>query len=468
MMLIFLLAGPFSLGFLALALRSQARIFTFATILANLSCLLYAYLNKIQVFRALWLPQWGVEIHLELDGLSFALILTAHLMALMAAWGSGHIENKQGLFYANLLWLLTGVIGILMSFDLLLFFIFWELMIIPIYLACVLWGGPKSSLASMQFLIFTQVSGLIMLVAILGLYFVHYAQSGAYTFDFLLLLNTKLDISLQVLLLCGFLVAFLVKLPALGFHVWLPTLFESCPLGLILVGIMIKTGAYGILRFALPLFPDAIVLIAPYMMLWGGAGIIYGALLAFSQSDIRKILAYATISHMGVVLMALFSQSTFAYNGVVILLITEALSTGGLLLLFSRFNFVRLEQLGGLWTQAPKVGVIALCFIMSSVGLPFLGNFVGEYMSLVGIFASSKIAAAIMCMGIILSAVYYLRLMQKIFFGPPPSSPTSLGVSELNIFQSMLFGGIISLLLFIGLYPSLLLSVLAQTTSLLE
>ena len=373
MMLLFLLAGPFSLGFLALALGSYARFLAFLTILANLGCVLYAYSNHIKSFWAPWLPQWGVQFHLELDGLSFALIITAHLMALMALWASKPlIKDKQGLFYGNLLWLLTGVIGILLSLDLLLFFIFWELMIIPIYFACVLWGGPKSSLASLQFLIFTQVSGLVMLVAILGLYFAHFAQSGTYTFDFPALINTKLDVSWQLLLLCGFLTAFLVKLPALGFHVWLPTLFESCPLAMILVGIMIKTGAYGILRFALPVFPDAVVLIAPYMMFWGGAGIIYGAVLAFSQNDIRKILAYATISHMGVVLMALFSQSTFAYSGVVILLITEALSTGGLLLLFSRFNYVSLEQLGGLWTQAPKVGVIALCFIMSSVGLPFL------------------------------------------------------------------------------------------------
>jgi len=466
MMLLFLLACPFAFGFLALPLKSHARFLAFVAVLANLCGVLYTYNLGIQVFRASWLPQWGVEFHLELDGLSFTLILVTHLMALVAVWGSSrHIHDKQGLFYGNLLWLLAGVVGILMSFDLFLFFIFWELMIIPIYIACALWGGPKSFFASMQFLIFTQVSGLIMLIAILGLYFAHFAQNNFYTFDFSLLVTTRLDTSLQLILLCGFLAAFLVKLPALGFHVWLPTLFESCPIGLILVGIMIKTGAYGILRFALPLFPDAVVLIAPYMMFWGGAGIIYGAVLAFAQSDIRKILAYATISHMGVVLMALFSQSIFAYNGVVILLISEALSTGGLLLLFSRFNYAELSKLGGLWTQAPKVGAIALCFIMSSIGLPFLGNFVGEYMSLVGIFASSKIAAGILCLGIVLSAVYYLRLMQKIFFGP---SSSLVGVSELSIFQSMLFGGIISLLFFIGLYPSLLLSVLAQTTLLLE
>ena len=466
MMLLLLLAAPLSLGLLALALKSQARFLACAAILANLSMTIYAYLTKNQIFRADWLPQWGIQIHLELDGLSFALILTSHAMALLAVWGSArHIKKHHALFYANLLGLLTGIIGILLSFDLLLFFIFWELMIIPIYLACVIWGGAKRYLASMQFLIFTQVSGLIMLVAILSLYFAHFAQSGLYTFDFSKLVTTKLDMTMQLVLLTGFMAAFLVKLPALGFHIWLPTLFEACPLGLILVGVMIKTGAYGIMRFVLPMFPDAVVFVAPFMMFWGGAGIIYGAILAFSQNDIRKILAYATISHMGVVLMALFSQSAFALNGVVILLITEALSTGGLLLLFSRFNHVTLEHLGGLWTSAPKIGALALCLIMSSVGLPFLGNFVGEYMSLVGIFASSKIAAGVMCLGIILSALYYLRLLQKIFFG---ALTNSSGIDELNLFQTVIFGGIISLLVFIGLYPAPLLSVLAQTTLLLE
>jgi NADH-quinone oxidoreductase subunit M len=460
MMLVFLLAWPLLLSIVALFSSVWSRLITLFALVSNFFILIFAWLSGDILFQVPWLPQWGASIHLELDGLSLVMLIVTHITALMGLWSCWDVINdKIALFYANFLWLLSGVIGVLLSFDLLLFFIFWELMIVPIYLASTLWGTGKSIFASLQFLIFTQASGLIMLAAILGLYFTQH------TFDFTKILNSHMHSPYELFILFGFLTAFLVKLPALGFHVWLPALFESSPTAIVLVGIMVKTGAYGILRFVLPLFPESCAVISTYIMLWGALGLIYGAVLAFAETDIRKILAYATLSHMGAVLMALFSSSAFAYQGVVILLVTEALSVGALLLLFSRFNNNNLGQLGGIWAQAPKVGAMALFFILASVGLPFLGNFVGEYMSLVGIFSASKAFGFTMALGLILSAVYYTRLMQKIFFG---KSSALIITKELSSYQTMLFGLICLLLLFIGLYPVSLLSVITKTTLFLE
>lgn len=462
MILLLLLLCPLALGFITLCSGRWAPLLALCVVIINFCEALYAWIVGLNLFLEPWIAEWGVHVHLRLDGLSFAMITVAHIMALSAIIGSwAKIREKIALFYANILWLLAGVIGVLLSVDLLLFFVFWEIMIIPLYVSTTLWGGAHRLFASVQFLIFTQVSGLIMLLSILALYFAHHAQTGIFSFDFDILAHTELSASSELWILLGFLAAFLVKLPAFGFHVWLPAIFEASPIAPLLVGIMVKTGAYGILRFAIPLFPHACSLIAPFMMALGALGIIYGAVLAFSQNDLRKILAYATISHMGVVLMALFSMNALAYNGVIILLVTEALSTGGLLLLFSHLGEFDLKNLGGLWARVPKLSVVGLFLIMSSIGLPFMGNFVGEWLAMVGIFSVSIGAACIMALGLVLSAIYYLRLIQKIFFGPLLSS-NSITV-ELSFLQMLLFSGLISLLLGIGFYPEPLLSVIDQT-----
>ena len=292
------------------------------------------------------------------------------------------------------------------------------------YFLIAIWGDSNRRYAAYKFFIFTQAGGLLMLIAILALYFIHGAQSGIYSYDYFDLLNTKLAPSTARWIMLGFLVAFAIKLPVVPFHNWLPDAHSEAPTAgsLILAGLLLKTGAYGIIRFVVPLFPEAAAAIAWWAMLFGVIGIIYGAMMAFAQTDIKRLIAYTSVSHMGFVLLGIFAFREMAMQGVVMQMVTHGISTGALFVLAGmlkeRLHTRDIRQMGGLWTSMPAMGGVALVFTMASLGLPLLGNFIAEFLILMGTFLVNIPLTAIATLGLVFSALYSLRLMQKVFLGP--------------------------------------------------
>lgn len=412
-----------------------------------------------------WVPQLGIGIHLALDGLSLLMILLTILLGLMSVISSWkEINDSVGYFHMNLLWTLSGVIGVFLALDLFLFYFFWELMLVPMYFIIALWGHENRRYASVKFFLFTQLSGLLMFVAILGLYFIHGRTTGTYSFDYLQLLGTRLGPSVSMWLMLGFFAAFAVKLPVLPFHTWLPDAHTEAPTAgsVILAGLMLKTGAYGMLRFMVPLFPEAIASFAPIGMALAVAGIIYGAFMAFAQNDLKRLVAYTSISHMGFVLLGIFTWNELALQGTVMQMICHGIGTGGLFILAGalqeRLHTRDMTEMGGLWSSLPRMGGAAMVLAMASLGLPGLGNFIGEFLVLLGAYQKNVIATVFAAAGLIIAMAYALRMMQRVFHGQLPESGQGQ-VQKHRTFKDATLREIsvlmilIALLVALGLYP---------------
>jgi NADH-quinone oxidoreductase subunit M len=403
-----------------------------------------------------WIPHFGINLHLALDGLSLLLLLLTFflgLLSILISWKE--INEKIGFFHFNLLWTLSGIVGVFLSLDLFLFYFFWELMLVPMYFLIGIWGHENRTYASYKFFLYTQASGLIMFIAILVLYFIHGINTGIYTFDYNQLLGTSMSLTTSMILMLGFLAAFLVKLPVVPLHNWLPDAHSEAPTAgsLILAGLLLKTGAYGLIRFAVPLFPEASVIFGPIGMTLGVIGILYGAKLAFAQTDIKRLIAYTSVSHMGFVILGVYAFNTIAYQGVVMQMLAHGISTGALFILagqlYERTHQRNISKMGGLWNQVPIMGGVVLIFSMASLGLPGLGNFIAEFLILSGTFNVNAPMACIASLGLILATVYSLRIMQKIFFGRENSE---LKIQDLNIREKMITGSLIVVIVFLGLF----------------
>lgn len=418
-------------------------------------------------FQAPWIPRFGISVHLALDGLSLLLVLLTGLLGIMAivcSWRE--IQRHVGFFHLNLLWNLGGVIGVFLAIDLFLFFFFWEMMLVPMYFLIALWGhnapdGKGRIYAATKFFIFTQASGLLLLVAILGLVVVHYQSTGMLSFDYEVLRGTKMDAGVEYLLMLGFFVAFAVKMPVVPFHSWLPDAHSQAPTAgsVDLAGILLKTAAYGMLRFALPLFPNASLDFAPIAMWLGVFGVVYGAVLAFVQTDIKRLIAYTSISHMGFVLIGIYSGSQVALQGVVVQMIAHGISAGALFILcgelYERLHTRDLRLMGGLWARLKFLPPIALFFAAASLGLPGLGNFVGEFLILLGTFKVAPIVTVVAASGLILAAVYSLIIMQRAFYGTPQSEDK---LEDLSARELCMMLTLVALLVWVGLYPQTILN----------
>jgi len=419
-----------------------------------------------------WIPASGIAFYLALDGLSLLLLLLTFLLGMLAVLVSWHsVKERTGLFHANLLWILSGTAGVFLALDLFLFFFFWELMVLPMYFMIGIWGHENRTYAAVKFFLFTQSSGLLLLLAILGLHFAHAASTGIATFRYDALLGTTLRPELEMALMLGFFAAFAVKLPAFPFHTWLADAHTEAPTAgsLILAGILLKTGGYGLLRFVHPLFPQASANFAPLAMLLGVIGILYGAKLAFGQTDLKRLIAYTSISHMGFVLLGIFAWNTWALQGVVIQMLAHGLSTGALFILAGgiqdRLHTRELHRMGGFAAIAPRMAAFALFFALASLGLPGLGNFIGEFLVLLGSFQISAATTACAALGIVGATVYSLWIMQRVFHGPHNES---VALPDLSVRETAILAIPAAALLWIGLFSTPLLGISAPSVDALQ
>jgi NADH-quinone oxidoreductase subunit M len=411
----------------------------------------------VAYYNHLWIESLGIEITLAADGLSALLLLLTVFLGLAAVVSSwSEIQRHVGWFHLTVMCTLAGIMGVFISLDLFLFYVFWELMLVPMFFLIVVWGHENRIRAGWKFFIFTQAGGLFLLLAILGLYFAHGRQTGIYTFNYLQLLAATTTGPIAIWLLAGFATAFLIKLPAVPVHTWLPDAHTEAPTAgsVILAGLLLKTGAYGLLRFVLPLFPAAAADFAPAAMVLGTVGILYGALQAFGQSDAKRLVAYTSVSHLGFVLLGIFAFSETAWQGAFLIMIAHGLSTGALFIvvgcLQERIHTRRIDAMGGLWSAMPRMGGVAMFFALASLGLPGLANFVGEFLVLVGTFPKHPIFTIFASLGLVLSAIYSLWLMFTVFFGPArPAQPAH----DLVWREKIVFAVLIILIIGIGLFP---------------
>ncbi len=404
-----------------------------------------------------WIERFGIALEMAMDGLSLLLVVLTLLLGLVAIASSwSEIEFKQGLFQANLLWTLAGVCGVFLAMDLFLFFLFWEVMLIPMYLLIAIWGHEKREYAAMKFFIFTQVSGLLMLLAIVMLAWHGQKVNGHLSFSYFDLLGLPLQGRSGWIMMLGFFIAFTVKLPSFPFHTWLPDAHTQAPTAgsVLLAGILLKTGAYGLLRFCIPLFPDLSAQFAPVAMGLGAAGVIYGAVLAFAQTDFKRLVAYSSVSHMGFVLLGLYAWNNLALQGAIMQMVAHGVSTAALFMmagaLQQRLHTRDMRRMGGLWHQAPRMGACAMFFAVASLGLPGLGNFVAEFLVLAGLFAVQPWLTAIAALGLITAAVYSLWMIQQTFQGKPDEqrSMSDFGSREMFAMTAMMIA-----LVALGVYP---------------
>lgn len=409
-------------------------------------------------YSAIWIPEFGVSFSLALDGLSLLMLMLSFFLGIMAVLISWReIDNRVGFFHFNLLWVLAGICGVFLTMDLFLLYFFWEVMLIPMYFLIGIWGHENKRYAAYKFFIFTQASGLLMLLSILALYFVHGNATGQFTYDYRLLLGTVMDPLTERWIMLGFIVAFAVKLPVVPLHTWLPDAHSQAPTAgsLILAGLLLKTGAYGILRFVLPLFPDAAHEIAYWAMAFGVAGILYGAVLAFAQTDLKRLVAYTSVSHMGFILLGAFSFNELALQGVVMQMITHGISTGALFviagLLAERIHTRDIQQMGGFWTSMPRLGGLSLVFVMASLGLPGLGNFVAEFLTLIGAWQANRMLTVLGAIGVVGATVYSLRIMQKVFYGTSAASGHRL--PDLSAREKLIMIPMVILIIALGVFP---------------
>jgi NADH-quinone oxidoreductase subunit M len=373
------------------------------------------------------------------------------------------------------MWAAAALVGVFTALDLFLFYLFFEMMLVPFFFLIALWGHERRRRSALKFFIYTQAGGMLMLVSLVALYFLHGRESGLYTFEYLDLLGTPLSSGEAVLLVLGFFVAFAVKLPALPLHGWLPDAHSQANTAgsVMLAGLLIKVGAYGMLRFLWPLLPGAFFHLRYVAMGLGVAGILYGAVLAFAQTDLKRMVAYTSVSHMGFVLLGIAAWNDLALQGVVLQIVCHAFSTGGLFLVAGmveeRVGTRELGGMGGLWARLPVLGGFGMFLAMAAMGLPGLGNFVAEFLVLLGTFPVSAPAAIVASLGLVVSTVYAVWMVQRVFHGPeaPGTARPSGWRPQLSPREIVMLGIAIVVILWLGLYPQALVRTMNSTTDLL-
>ncbi|TCB79726.1 NADH-quinone oxidoreductase subunit M [Acinetobacter sp. ANC 3781] len=424
-------------------------------------------------FMLPWIQTLGINIHLAVDGLSLLMVgLTALLGVLAVGCSWGEIQKNVGFFHLNLLWSLGGVIGVFIAIDLFLFFFFWEMMLVPIYFLIALWGHKgadnKSRVyAATKFFIYTQVAGLIMLIGILGLVVYGYMMTGMIGFDYNYLLGVANTLDAQLpsvayaLMLCMF-IGFAVKLPVFPLHGWLPDAHAQAPTAgsVDLAGILIKTAAYGLLRFVIPFFPAASAQFADIAIIFGLIGVFYGAWCAFQQTDMKRLLAYTSISHMGFVLLALYAGNILTFQGLMIMMLAHGISSAALFIMcgqvYERLHTRDLRKMGGIRGQFQYLPFFLMFFVAALVGIPGLGNFIGEFLILMGSFEKFPTFTILAAISLVLAGLYGLILIHKAMFGTPNEEQKqhyTNPLKDLNAREIVILLICAVALLWLGIYP---------------
>src|SRR5438093_3640586 len=417
--------------------------------------------------KASWIPSIGVQYYVGIDGISLLLLLlTAFLgfISILSSWTA--ITERVKEYYIFMLLLQTGMLGVFVSMDLFLFYIFWEAMLVPMYFLIGVWGGPRRLYAAIKFFLYTLLGSVLMLLGILALYFFHGNMTGNYTFDVVTLMEMGRDtspawVSLARWIFLAFFVGFAIKVPMFPFHTWLPDAHVEAPTAgsVILAGVLLKMGTYGFVRFSLPMFPWATMHFLKPMLILSLVGIIYGAFVAMTQKDMKSLVAYSSVSHLGFVMLGIFAATPVALQGGVIQMVNHGISTGALFLIvgviYERRHTRMISEYGGLSHVMPVYATVFLLMTLSSIGMPGLNGFIGEFFILQGTFAAPGlwIYAAIAVIGIVLGAAYMLWLYQRVMFGKL-ENPLNQNLPDLNLRELVTFVPLIILAFWIGLYPT--------------
>ena len=413
------------------------------------------------VERREWLPTYGISYYVGIDGFSLLLImLTTFLtpLCVLATWDDIQVRVKE--FMVCLLALMAGMIGVFVSLDLFLFYVFWEVMLIPMYLLIGVWGNPARRVyAAIKFFLFTMFGSLLMLVAILVLYFHYGKTTGTYTFDLLKLYSVSIPFNMQFWMFLAFGLAFAIKVPMFPFHTWLPDAHTEAPTvgSVILAAVLLKMGTYGFLRFNMPLFAEAAHYFVPLFSILAVIGIVYGALVSMVQKDLKRLIAFSSVSHLGFVMLGLFTFTMPGVQGGIIQMINHGLSTGALFLIvgtiYERRHTRLISEFGGLCTPMPVFAIIFMIVTLSSIGLPGLNGFVGEFLILLGTFQVNKVYATIAATGVIFAACYMLWMFQRVVFGKVTNDKNK-DLKDLSWREIAIFAPLILFIIWIGVYPS--------------
>jgi NADH-quinone oxidoreductase subunit M len=471
-----LIALPIAGALLLLAVpdetRHEALIHRVALIVSLLvfaeTVLLWARFNPMTadfqfVERHAWIPSFGISYTVGVDGVSLLLlVLTGFLtpLALLSSWES--VNRNVRAFCAFLLLLESAMMGVFVSLDLFLFYVFWDAMLIPMYFLIGIWGYDRRIYAAVKFILYTMAGSMLMLLAILGLAWLHLTATGTYSFDLLTLYDTAVPAHLQVWFFLAFAIAFAIKVPLVPFHTWLPDAHVEAPTAgsVILAGVLLKMGTYGLVRFAFPLFPVAATLFAPYLATLAVVGIIYGALVAMVQPDLKKLVAYSSVSHLGFVVLGIAAMNTQSVQGAVYQMLNHGVSTGGLFLIVGMLSDRRhtraIAEYGGLKKVAPHLVAAFLIVTLASIGLPGLNGFVGEFLILLGAFTWNPRFAALAATGVLLSATYMLWMFQRVNYGPVTNEKNAR-LPDLKPREWALVVPIVALVILMGVVPNLFL-----------
>lgn len=444
-------------------LRSWAVLVTIVTFLASIP-LFYYFDGSISGMQfetvKSWIPIFGASYHVGVDGISILLyMLTTFILPLtiLSSWTS--ITERVKEFMIAMLVLETAMLGVFISLDLVLFYLFWEAMLIPMYLLIGVWGGPRRIYAALKFVIYTMVGSVLMLVAILYLYFMYNNYTGTYTFDLLKIMSLDIPFPVQIWLFLAFALAFAIKVPMFPFHTWLPDAHVEAPTAgsVILAGVLLKMGTYGFLRFNLPLFPKAAAYFTPVIFVLAIIGILYGAWVAMVQKDVKKLVAYSSVSHLGFIMLGIFVLTVPAMQGGIIQMINHGISSGALFIvvgmIYERSHTRQISDFGGVTKVMPVFASFFLIITLSSLGLPGTNGFVGEFLILAGSFQRAPVFTILATVGIIFAAAYLLWMFLRVMFGPITNQKNN-SLVDLNGREIGILIPIILMIFWIGIYPS--------------
>ena len=406
-----------------------------------------------------WIPTLGISYTVGVDGISiFMVAITGLLFPLGLLASEKYIEHREKAYIAWFLLLEGAVMGIFLSLDLILFFVFWEVLLVPMYFLIQGWGSGQREYAAMKFFIYTAAGSAFLLASTVALAFIHQSDTGVLTFDYRVLAAWNgLSGTTELVLFLGFMAAFAIKAPLFPFHTWLPLVHTEAPTAgsVVLAGVIIKMGAYGFIRFSFELFPQASVDMAPIMLVLAVIGIIYGAVVAAMQTDLKRVIAYSSVAHMGFVILGIFSLSVIGIDGAAFTMLSHPLTTGALFLvigmLYERRHTREIAAYRGVWKAAPVLGGLFLIAIFAGIGLPGFSGFVGEFLSLLGTFVYDKPYAIVATLGVILAAVYGLWAFQRAFTGKPTGENAKM--RDITFRELVVVVPLLALSLFLGLYP---------------